>query len=131
MCVPNTIILAEKEAEMERQRLLADGRELSLIIHRRDAWGVDINKAVSFGRSGTSTWVVVQDLTFPEYIGIEIAGCDQAQELFSVHVERIMTAKMLTNSDPLSPERCDIHPSIEDFVAALKTEFGIEVSPWG
>ena len=69
----NTIILEGTEAQAERQQLLADGKEVSLVCRRRDARGRDISKIVYFGRSGQSAWVAVQDFKNPDDIGVEIA----------------------------------------------------------
>jgi hypothetical protein len=126
-----TITLSGSAAVAERQRLLADGTEVNLVCRRRDARGRDISKTVYFGLSGEGAWVAVEDLKNPDGIGVEVAFPDQARELFAAYVERIMIAKMLTNSDPGSPELCDLNPAIEDFVEDLREVFKVEVSPWG
>lgn len=131
MDVLHSITLVGAEAQAERQRLLADGKEVNLVCRRRDAKGVDVSKIVNFGRSGEASWVVVQGFKNREDIGIEIAFPDQAQQLYAAHVERIMMAKQLTNSSPLSPEWFDVNPGFDDFAADLRAEFGIEVDPWG
>jgi hypothetical protein len=125
-----TITLVGAEAQAERQRLLADGKEVHLVCRRRDAQGGDVSRSLFFGRSGECAWVVSQALEVPGDIGIEVAFPAQAQPLFASHVERIMTAKMLTNSSPLYPELVDLNRNIDDFVADLKAEFGIDVDPW-
>lgn len=126
-----TITLSGTEALAERQRLLADGREVSLVCRRRDAQGVDVSRSLFFGRSGQCAWVVSQALEVSGEVGIVIAFPGQAQPLFASHVERIMIAKMLTNSDPRSPEWFDLEPGIDDFVEELREVFGIEICPWG
>jgi hypothetical protein len=80
---------------------------------------------------GECVWVVSQALEVPGDVGIEIAFPGQAQPLFASHVERIMIAKMLTNSDPRSPELFDLNPDIDAFLVELKEAFNVEVNPWG
>lgn len=126
-----TITLTGDHAAAERQRLLADGTEVNLVCRRRDSRGKDVSKIIYFGRSSESSWVAVQGFKNREDIGIEISFPDQAQMLFAAHVERVMIAKQLTNSSPLSPELVDLNPTIDDFVAQLREAFDVEVSPWG
>ena len=126
-----TIILSGTEALAERQRLLDGGREVSLVCRRRDSRGADVSRSFFFGLSSEGAWVAVQDLKNPDDIGVEIAFPHQARELFARHVERVMAAKMLTNSDPRSHEWFDLEPDISTFTAELKAAFDVEVSPWG
>lgn len=130
MEVLHNITLDGAEALTERQRLLADGKELSLLCRRRDARGRDVSRTLYFGKSGECAWVASQSLKDPDDIGIDIALPAQTQLLFAAHVERIMLAKQLTNSDPRSPEWFDLDPGIEEFVADLRTEFDVVVDPW-
>lgn len=127
----HSITLAGPEAQAERQRLLADGKEVNLVCRRRDSKGKDVSKILFFGRSPESSWVAVQSFKNREDIGIEITFPDQAQMLFAAHVDRVMMAKMLTNSDPLSPEWFDLNPDINDLAKDLRAEFDVEISPWG
>lgn len=126
-----TITLVGPEAQAERQRLLDGGREVILVCHRRDAQGTEVSKSLFFGLGGEGAWVAVQDLKNPADLGIEVAFSAQGQQLFAAHVERIMIAKQLTNSDPRSPELFDLNPDIDAFLVELKAAFDVDVSPWG
>lgn len=130
MDVLSTITLAGPQAQAERVRLVANGKEVNLVCRRRDARGVDVSRILYFGRSGECAWVVSQGLKAPDDIGIEIAFPDQARDLFAGYIERVMLMRQLVDPSPLSPEMVDLNPDIDALVEDLKAEFDVGIDPW-
>lgn len=125
-----TITLTGDHAAAERQRLLADGTEVNLVCRRRDARGRDVSRSLFFGICDECAWVASQSLKDSGDICIEIGFLNQVQQLFAAHVGRVMTAKVLTDSDPRSPECFDLNPGIETFTADMMAALGIQIDPW-
>lgn len=123
------IVLEGQIAVEERQRLLEDGSEISVVLRERDAQGKKSTTMLQFGMNGSVAWVWCQEdkegsdgRTVLEEVLVH-----EAVELFRGYLERMELRRCLVDSSPLSPAIVEIEPSIQDVVANLAAEFGITV----
>ena len=123
-------ILEGEAAVEERQRLLEDGKEISVAVRERNSRCKMRTYGFQFGMNSSFAWVFCRDE--PEGLEarelFEWVPADQAVELFQGYLERMQLRRCLIDPSPLSPEMVEISPYLEDVVQDLEAEFGITVS---
>ena len=124
------IVLEGEAATVERQRLLKDGREITVVVRVRDSRGRKMKTWLRPGMGPSTAWVFSQE----EGEGLEprvlLEGvlAHEAAELFCGYLDRMRLRQCLVNPSPLSAEFVEISPRIEDVLTDLEEEFGVELT---
>lgn len=123
------IVLQGEGATVERQRLLKEGREVSINLRERDARGRKKSSLLQFGMNGSTAWVFcrVQETGMEPRVLLEQVLADEAAALFAGYLERMELRRCLVNPSPLSAALVDISPCIAHMAENLGEVFGINV----
>lgn len=124
------IVLEGEAAVAERQRLLTEGREVSLNLWERDARGRKKTTCFQFGVGGDVGWVFYQakEKGMEPQVVLKEVLVHEVAELFQSYLERIELRRCLVDPSPLSAQFVDINPCLADMIDDLKEVFGVGIT---